>query len=232
MNVSNPLIDVHLTSSCEGLPRDPAAWSWRSRLSRAVQRAVVLLAALLCLGVGNAFALSKPADWSQNDWEKFIEEGVQVSVGEALSHAGSAVPLVDVYSALSSFGSATNVGLRLWLNRKMQDAEDANNMALVDKYQAYASCLDGDCSRLKQQGATGQFAGTYLFRGIAGQACQIQQLADGTIIATTEKGEIGKGKVIDQSNFVVTFPFGEQQGTLSADGTVITWSNGEHWMRS
>jgi hypothetical protein len=110
----------------------------------------VALAFLLCLGAGNAFALPKPAEWSQNDWVKFIEQGVQIGLGEALNSVGSATPMVDVYSALSAFGSSTNTGLQLWLNRKMQDAEAQNNTALLDKYQAYFSCLNGDCSRLQQ----------------------------------------------------------------------------------
>jgi hypothetical protein len=116
-----------------------------------MKKLVAVLAFLFCVVASSAFALSKPADWSQSDWEKFIETGVQIGLGEALSKAGSAVPLVDVYSALSAFGSSTKTGLQLWLNRKMQDAEDQNNVALVDRYQAYQSCLNGDCSRLRQQ---------------------------------------------------------------------------------
>jgi len=122
---------------------------------RTTRKRFVVLGLLLCLGASNAFAVPKPADWSQNDWEKFIEEGVQIGLGEALNSVGSATPMVDIYSGLSAIGSSTNVGLRLWLNRKMQDAEDQNNMALVDKYQAYASCLDGDCSKLKQLAESG-----------------------------------------------------------------------------
>jgi hypothetical protein len=104
------------------------------------------LAFLSCFGAGDAYA--RPADWNQNDWVKFIEEGVQIGLGEALSHAGSAVPLVDVYSALSAFGGSTNVGLHKWLQAKMVDAGD--NQELINKYQAYDTCLTTpDCSRLK-----------------------------------------------------------------------------------
>ena len=107
---------------------------------------VVALALLFCVVASSAFALPKPADWSESDWEKFIEEGVQIGLSGALDKVGSAVPLVDVYSALSAFGSSTNVGLRLWLNRKMAETEDPDK---INKYQAYFSCLGGDCARLK-----------------------------------------------------------------------------------
>jgi hypothetical protein len=93
-------------------------------------------------------AHARPADWSQSDWEKFIEEAVQIGLGETLSAAGGVVPLVDLYSALSAAGSSTNVGLQLWLNTKMVEAELDNDLVRLDRYQAFASCAAGDCSRL------------------------------------------------------------------------------------
>jgi hypothetical protein len=78
----------------------------------------------------------------------------------------------------------------------------------------------------------GQFAGTYLFRGIAGQNCQIQQQPNSSIVAITEKGDRGQGKVTGANTFTVTFSFGELQGTLSADGKEIKWSNVERWVRT
>jgi hypothetical protein len=111
---------------------------------------VAVLAFLCCVVASSAFALSKPADWNQNDWVKFIEEGVQIGLGEALSKAGSAVPLVDVYSALSGLGGVTKVGMQEWLEGKIAEASDQNNQGLVERYQAYHSCLNGDCSRLRE----------------------------------------------------------------------------------
>jgi hypothetical protein len=77
---------------------------------------------LLCAFASDSFALPKPKDWSLNDWEKFIEEGVQIGLGEALGRAGSAVPLVDVYSALSAFGNSKNTLLMAWLRNKQVEA--------------------------------------------------------------------------------------------------------------
>jgi hypothetical protein len=110
---------------------------------------VAVLAFLFCVVASGAFELSKPADWSQSDWEKFIEEGVQIGLGEALGKAGSAVPLVDVYSALSAFGNSTNTGLLLWLRRKQTDARINGDDTRADRYQDVETCLvTGDCQRL------------------------------------------------------------------------------------
>jgi hypothetical protein len=106
---------------------------------------VAALALLFCVVASSTFALPKPADWSESDWEKFIEEGVQIGLSGALDKVGSATPAVDVYAALSAFGASTNVGLRLWLNRKMAETEDQDK---INRYQAYFTCLGGDCSRL------------------------------------------------------------------------------------
>ena len=117
---------------------------------------VMRLALILSLVAGSAVALPKPAEWSQSDWEKFIEAAVQIGLGEALSNAGKAVsetagavPLVDVYSALSAFGGSSTAGLALWLNRKQADAEIAGDHVRVDRYQAFQTCLvSRDCHQL------------------------------------------------------------------------------------
>jgi hypothetical protein len=120
-----------------------------TRLGRAAQ----LLALLFCLGAGTAFAMTKPADWSESDWETFIEEGVQIGLGEALSKAGSAVPLVDVYSALGASAGVTRISLHAWLQRRMVEVGD--NTETVNRFQAYDTCLmTGDCSRLQQLSQT------------------------------------------------------------------------------
>ena len=113
---------------------------------------VAALALLVCLVASSAFALPQPKDWSESDWEKFIEESVGIGLSGALDKVGSATPIVDLYSALSAFGSSTNVGLRLWLNRKMAETEDPEK---INRYQAFFTCLGGDCARLKALAATG-----------------------------------------------------------------------------
>ena len=110
---------------------------------------VLRLAVVFSMVAGSAWALPKPAEWSQSDWEKFIEAGVQIGLGEALTNAGGVVPLVDVYSALSAFGGSTNAGLVLWLNRKQADAEIAGDHVRADRYQAFQTCLvSGDCRQI------------------------------------------------------------------------------------
>jgi hypothetical protein len=67
------------------------------------------------------------------------------------------VPLVDVYSALSGTSGAVRAGLQIWLRRKMEEVADSNNTSLLDKYQAYYTCLtEANCSRLQQYAASSQ----------------------------------------------------------------------------
>lgn len=78
------------------------------------------------------------------------------------------------------------------------------------------------------------FSGDWLFRGIKGQDCSIAETAEGDLELRTEKGASGTGRYGDDghASIVVDFPFASGlKGTLSPDGTTITWSNGERWVR-
>lgn len=78
----------------------------------------------------------------------------------------------------------------------------------------------------------GKFAGTWLFRGIPGKICTIQEYNDGTIVATTEGGIRGQGRTLSDQEFYVDFPFARGlKGVISPDGSTITWANGERWVR-
>jgi hypothetical protein len=114
----------------------------------------ILIAALL-LGLASVPVMAKPADWTEDDWVKFVEEAVQIGLGDALSKTDSSVPLGDVYAALSSLDGSTEAGLHTYLQSKMREAADNNDTDRLDKYQAYDTCLmTADCSRLQQYAAS------------------------------------------------------------------------------
>jgi hypothetical protein len=80
--------------------------------------------------------------------------------------------------------------------------------------------------------APADVAGDWLFRGIAGQVAHIETRGDGTLTATTEKGDVGQGRMTSDDTFTVSFSFGNVIGNVSPDGRTITWSNGERWTRA
>lgn len=126
--------------------------------------------------VSAAFAVPAPKDWGDNEWYQYIEATVTLGLGEAtgavLEAAGQkvvTVPVLDVYSALSGAGAATKPALSKWLEKKMADAQNADDLDRLERYQAYHTALmTGDDARLKSylkkayakaQGGSGSIGG-------------------------------------------------------------------------
>lgn len=88
-----------------------------------------------------------PKDWSNNEYFLFIEKAVSDTAsnmheGAAKAVGGSAMaPLTDVYAGLSAAASASKPAFLMWLDGKIMDANDANNLDQMDRYQAFRDAL-------------------------------------------------------------------------------------------
>jgi hypothetical protein len=94
-----------------------------------------------------------------------------------------------------------------------------------------ASFAHFEVSGAAAQGAP-SLNGTWYFRGIASQRCEISQ--SGTKLqATSEKGVRGNGSVVNSTTIKIDFPFDHNlTGTITENGNRIAWSNGEFWSRT
>ena len=76
------------------------------------------------------------------------------------------------------------------------------------------------------------FAGRWLFRGVSGQNALIEDLGNGRLKITTEKGLAGGGSVESGASFLFSPPYSATiRGVVTPDGSRINWSNGEFWTR-
>jgi uncharacterized protein YegL len=119
-----------------------------------MKRTLLIVAALLI--TTSALAQTPPSQWLDNDWVKFIEASVTVTLGEQYSRAvafpagvGGRFPLVDVYAALSAVGGSTKTALQFHLRTKMVEADE--NSDAYWRYWAYYVCLThGTCEDLRE----------------------------------------------------------------------------------
>jgi hypothetical protein len=107
-------------------------------------------------------SLAAPADWGESDWYKYIEMTVTVTMDKvhggmkvpgwmkSTKPVGGRLPLLDVYAALSAAGSSVRPGLTAWLNNKMLEANEANDLHRLNVYQAYKSALNGHPGPLRR----------------------------------------------------------------------------------
>ncbi len=170
---------------------------------------------IICLALGTTgLAETPPAEWPENDWYKFFEASASIVAGEIYSRAavfpegvGGKFPLVDVYSALSAIGSATNPGLLSWLKNKMVEASIDGDMGRLDTYQAYYTCLASqDCSRLSAiQQATQAFLDTSVNQQANGVSSIVSTFEDGSMDGWT----LYLGELSNTSGYLETYPPGE-----------------------
>ncbi len=111
----------------------------------------IIFTILISLFVSSESYATKPAQWLENDWVKFIDTTVWGTLSDGYAAVGGKFPLVDVYSALSASGSAVKPGLQRWLRIKIANAYAEEKFTQGDRYNAFYSCLTWNaCDELRK----------------------------------------------------------------------------------
>lgn len=98
-------------------------------------------AAILALLVSSLLSLAIGADFStQAGAESFIENFVLSSLPG---------PTGDLVSVVESSPEIVKSGLQTWLSTKMADAATNEDWTKFDRYNAFYTCLNGDCDTLR-----------------------------------------------------------------------------------
>jgi hypothetical protein len=88
---------------------------------------------------------------SKQDWQNFIDAVAAGGSAVVNQAAGEFLPpgVGDIASALKSSPDVVKTGLLVWLHNKQTQAAIDNNMVAEDRYQAFYTCLSGDCSKVQ-----------------------------------------------------------------------------------
>jgi hypothetical protein len=107
--------------------------------------------AVLLIGLVPAATLFAQAQPSTATWQDYISTFVDTTSEAA---AGELLPagVSDVVGLLASAPELTQAALIVWLNRKQQEAANADDWEKVERYRAFLFCVSPahDCSRLRE----------------------------------------------------------------------------------
>jgi hypothetical protein len=104
------------------------------------------------LGVGLLLLLAQTAKAASNqEWENYIDAVVTGGKAAGETAAAEFLPpgVGDIAQALRNSPAITKTTLSEWLRAKMTKATIDDDMSAVDRYQAFYTCLNGDCSRVQ-----------------------------------------------------------------------------------
>jgi hypothetical protein len=109
-------------------------------------------------------------------------------------------------------------------------------MLTVDKSEKYAAhqkaCHSNNTfwSRCSGNGHAGRLDGAWFAQGDPSRQCSIQQRY-GALSFSNENGATASGVFDGPMHFTATWSGQQIGGTISADGSRITWDNGTFWTR-
>jgi hypothetical protein len=92
---------------------------------------------------------------TESEWQVYIEavaQGANASANVAVGELFLPPGVGDVVNGLVAAPDVVKTGLKFWLQAKMQRAILDDDMAALDRYQAFYSCLaaERDCARVAQ----------------------------------------------------------------------------------